>query len=91
MIITWGIYFFKFQANIMLQHVYYTSLFRVSSTNQTTELVNYVVDFVTEKEKKGSWYETTQWDGSILGLENKNTVKLACWKLLSDEWFESVM
>lgn len=79
------------QANIILQHVYYTSLSRVSSISQTTDLVNTIVDFVTEKEKKGSWYGTTQWDGSILGLENKNTVKLACWKLLSDEWFESVM
>lgn len=75
----------------MLQHVYYTALSQVSSITQTVNLVNVVVDFITEKEKKGSWYETTQWNGSILDLENKNTVKLACWKLLSDEWFESVV
>lgn len=75
----------------MLQHVYYTSLLNVSSTSETKDLVNIIVDFVTEKENYKSWYETTQWDGSILSLDRKNTVKLACWKLLSDEWFESVM
>lgn len=53
--------------------------------------MNAVVDFITEKEKKNSWYEATEWNGSILDLDNRNTVKLACWKLLSDEWFESVV
>lgn len=75
----------------MLQHAYYVTLSRNISTEQTTDLVNTVVDFVTEKEKKNHWYESTQWDGSVLDLKNKDCLKLACWKLLSDEWFDSVM
>ncbi|RCI02663.1 hypothetical protein CU098_008721, partial [Rhizopus stolonifer] len=73
-------------ANTMLQHVYYASLLQQSSAKQTTELVNKVVDYVTDDV----WYEEAQWSGSFLDLNTKNTVKLACWKLISDEWFDSV-
>lgn len=75
----------------MLQHAYYTTLSGSISNEQTTDLVNTVIDFVTEKESKSSWYESSSWDGSALDLQDKNCVKLACWKLLSDEWFDSVM
>ncbi|GAA5808334.1 hypothetical protein MFLAVUS_001724 [Mucor flavus] len=78
-------------ANIMLQHAYYTTLSGSISNEQTTDLVNTVIDFVTEKESKSSWYESSSWDGSALDLQDKNCVKLACWKLLSDEWFDSVI
>lgn len=70
----------------MLQHAYYASLLQVSSIVETKDLVNTIVDYVLKNE----WYTKSHWDGTVLGLENNDSVKLACWKLLSDEWFESV-
>lgn len=76
----------------MLQHAYYSSLVQsLTDTRQTADLVNIVVDFVTSKEKHDGWYEKTQWSGSILDLKNKDILKLACFKLLTDEWFESIV
>ncbi|KAK4518451.1 BHLH domain-containing protein [Mucor velutinosus] len=77
-------------ANNMLQHVYYASLAQNKAAEQTTDLVTAVVDFVTKSEKKTTWFENTEWNGVMLDLSTQNTVKLACWKLISDEWFESV-
>lgn len=80
-------------ANNMLQHVYYASLAQINTTEQTTDLVNAVVDFVTGSENKTTtptWLDSTAWNGAMLNLQTQNTVKLACWKLISDEWFESV-
>ncbi|CEP18278.1 hypothetical protein [Parasitella parasitica] len=77
-------------ANNMLQHAYYTTLLQISSAQQTSNLVNAIVDFVTQSEKKTVWYNNVGWTGSILHLNTQNTVKLACWKLISDEWFEPV-
>ncbi|CAO3606615.1 unnamed protein product [Mucor hiemalis] len=74
----------------MLQHVYYASLAQITSKSQTTDLVNLVVDYISSNGKNTLWYENTTWDGSLIGLETNDTVKLACWKLLTDEWFESV-
>lgn len=74
----------------MLQHVYYASLAQNKAAEQTTDLVTAVVDFVTKSEKKTTWFENTEWNGVMLDLSTQNTVKLACWKLISDEWFESV-
>lgn len=74
----------------MLQHVYYASLAQITSKFQTTDLVNLVVDYISSNGKNTLWYENTTWDGSLIGLETSDTVKLACWKLLTDEWFESV-
>ena len=74
----------------MLQHVYYAALLQRTSTEQTNDLVNAVVDFVTQSEKKNAWFDNAEWNGSILDLNAQETVKLACWKLISDEWFESV-
>lgn len=75
----------------MLQHVYYESLLQRTSSEQTTNLVNAVVDFVIQPEKNNAWFDITEWNGSLLDLNTQNTVKLACWKLISDEWFESVV
>jgi hypothetical protein len=73
----------------MLQHAYYSSLAQSpAEASQTIDLVNAVVDFCTEDS---NWYEKTEWNGSVLALENLNMLKLACWKLLTDEWFESVV
>lgn len=74
----------------MLQHVYFASLAQVSSKPQTTDLVNLVVDYITSDEANSHWYKTSSWKGSLVGLENDDITKLACWKLLTDEWFESV-
>lgn len=74
----------------MLQHAYYTSLLQVSSIVETKNLVDTIVDYVLKDEKKNEWYTQSHWDGTVLGLESSDSVKLACWKLLSDEWFESV-
>lgn len=74
----------------MLQHVYYAALAQNNATEQTTDLVNAVVDFVTKAEKKTTWFDSTEWNGAMLDLNTQNTVKLACWKLISDEWFEPV-
>lgn len=74
----------------MLQHVYYASLAQISSKSQTTALINLVVDYITSNEANSHWYKASTWDGSLIGLKSSDTSKLACWKLLTDEWFESV-
>jgi hypothetical protein len=73
----------------MLQHAYYSSLRQsLTDASQTVDLTNMIVDFVTAKD---DWYDNTQWSGSILDLKDRNTLVLACYKLLTDEWFESVV
>ena len=62
----------------MLQHVYYASLGQNNAPEQqTTDLVNAVVDFVTKSEKKTAWFDSTAWNGAMLDLNTQNTVKLA--------------
>ncbi|KAL7313294.1 hypothetical protein PS15m_007055 [Mucor circinelloides] len=78
-------------ASNMLQHVYYAALAQNTASEQTTVLVNTVVDFVTESERNAAWFDCAEWNGAMLDLNTPNTVKLACWKLISDEWFESVV
>jgi len=75
----------------MLQHVYYAALAQNTASEQTTVLVNTVVDFVTESERNAAWFDCAEWNGAMLDLNTPNTVKLACWKLISDEWFESIV
>lgn len=74
---------------MMLQHAYYATLLENSSNTAATSLINLVIDYVVEEDS--AWYNTAQWNGSILGLEDEYTLKVACWKLLSDEWFESIV
>ncbi|KAG0748861.1 hypothetical protein G6F57_003035 [Rhizopus arrhizus] len=58
-----------------------------SSTRTATVLCVYFV----EESDHAPWYMHTVWDGSISSIENKNQMKIACWKLITDEWFETIV
>jgi hypothetical protein len=78
----------------MLQSIYYHSLFPEKHIYQDgkVEALSMLITFLTEnKGKKEPWYQSTTWDGNLLDIKDMNTVKLACWKLLVDEWFEAIM
>lgn len=75
----------------MLQHIYYyTFLLQKRPLNETVCISNLIIDFVEESDN-APWYMHTVWDGSISSIKNKNQMKIACWKLITDEWFETIV
>ncbi|KAI8967507.1 Urb2/Npa2 family-domain-containing protein [Mycotypha africana] len=74
----------------MLQHSYQATLLESDAIEEYSPLVNAIVDFVNDKQAE-NWYLTTKWSGSLLQIENRNTLKLAIWKLITDEWFDVIV
>ncbi|KAI7907434.1 Urb2/Npa2 family-domain-containing protein [Cokeromyces recurvatus] len=75
--------------NAIFQHIYYNSILQSSlSVNEAPQLISNVIDFIL---KDDSWCMNTEWNGSLLDINDENILKLACWKLISDEWFELII
>ncbi|KAI9316049.1 Urb2/Npa2 family-domain-containing protein [Dichotomocladium elegans] len=76
-------------ATAILQHAYFVSLNSglPDISAPALNLVKMILDFVLDdKEPLGA---AATWDGSLLHLDN-GAVKLACWKLLTDDWFDII-
>lgn len=74
----------------MLQHAYFSHL-NIAAEDATQsswlDIVGHVLDFVLEDHQKISLKNT--WDGSLVHLDS-SAVKIACWKLITDEWFDVI-
>lgn len=74
----------------MLQHAYFSHL-NIAAEDATQpswlDIVGHVLDFVLEDYQKISLKDT--WDGSLVHLDS-SAVKIACWKLITDEWFDVI-
>lgn len=71
----------------MLQHAYFTCLLNTDpEASQTADLVNAVLDFVVEATDPN--LVGSQWDGYMIHLEDEHAVRIACWKAITDEWFD---
>ncbi|ORZ12704.1 Urb2/Npa2 family-domain-containing protein [Absidia repens] len=77
-------------ANVLLQHVYFSTLnpTKKSSSGKNADLVSAVLNMVMD-ENETQWQKST-WDGQLVSLENMDSVRLAIWKLVTDEWLEPV-
>ncbi|KAF7721634.1 hypothetical protein EC973_004355 [Apophysomyces ossiformis] len=76
-------------ANTMLQHVYSTSLHGANPPiPETVDLVNSVLDYVMQDQLTNSL--NSSWDGKLIHLLDKDETKIACWKLITDEWFDII-
>ncbi|KAI8144786.1 Urb2/Npa2 family-domain-containing protein [Fennellomyces sp. T-0311] len=77
-------------ANALLQHAYFAYVVG-SSYDQTSSplvfMVNTVLDFVLDQSETINSGAT--WNGSLLAIDD-SAVKIACWKLLADEWFDVI-
>ena len=72
----------------MLQHAYFAYVIG-SNHGQTplVSIVNTVLDFVLDQSSDSNFDAT--WNGSLLAIDDSG-VKIACWKLLADEWFDVI-
>ncbi|KAG0170859.1 hypothetical protein DFQ28_001467 [Apophysomyces sp. BC1034] len=78
-----------YTTNVMLQHVYFTCLSNVDpAESQTMDLINLVLDIVLDGHDSKLY--SSGWDGSLIHLHDKDEVRIACWKLITDEWFDIV-
>ncbi|KAI8976473.1 Urb2/Npa2 family-domain-containing protein [Pilobolus umbonatus] len=68
--------------NAIAQHIYCQSWHTLSTSSS---LLDIIIDYITEDD----WYQEASWTGSILDINTIQTSKLVCWKLLTDEWFET--
>ncbi|KAI8327792.1 Urb2/Npa2 family-domain-containing protein [Chlamydoabsidia padenii] len=76
-------------ANVLLQHVYFSTLQDDSFLSvKNSDLVNVVLERVMN-EKDCAW-QNVSWDGQLMSLANMDQVKLAIWKLVTDEWFDPI-
>ncbi|KAL0077627.1 Urb2/Npa2 family-domain-containing protein [Phycomyces blakesleeanus] len=71
----------------LLQHAYFASLVSENTpARQTSELVNTALDAIVDTKHE----EEVSWDGTLVHLDSSQKVNLACWKLITDEWFDVV-
>ncbi|CAO3616277.1 unnamed protein product [Cunninghamella blakesleeana] len=81
--------FLVYSANVIFQHIYFTSLASNSelSSKENTELVEMILDVIVDKSDN-QWINSS-WDGNMIHLHDMSSVKIALWKLLTDEWFDT--
>ncbi|CDH52663.1 hypothetical protein RO3G_10807 [Lichtheimia corymbifera JMRC:FSU:9682] len=74
----------------LLQHAYFSYLniaAEEAPQSSSLDIVGRVLDFVLEDHQSVSSKDT--WDGSLVHLDS-SAVKIACWKLITDEWFDVI-
>lgn len=74
----------------MLQHAYFSYLniaAEEAPQSSPLDIVGRVLDFALEDHQSVSSKDT--WDGSLVHLDS-SAVKIACWKLITDEWFDVI-
>lgn len=47
-----------------------------------------ILDVIVDKSND-QWINSS-WDGHMMHLHDMNSVKIALWKLLTDEWFDTI-
>ncbi|ORX43724.1 hypothetical protein DM01DRAFT_310112 [Hesseltinella vesiculosa] len=80
--------FMIYSTNVLFQHLYYSAFDSGCSLSSTRNVS--LIEGPVNAALQASQHKNTTWDGQLESIKTLEQVQLALWKLMLDEWFDTV-